>query len=77
MSRVFVCLSVWQNVAELKEQLQSKQKEHEIALHALKDQVNITSVFTVGLYLVLHEEVHSHFAALYSQTSLSWSVAPF
>ncbi|KAK3540365.1 hypothetical protein QTP70_030116 [Hemibagrus guttatus] len=28
-----------QNVAELKEQLQSKQKEHEIALHALKDQL--------------------------------------
>ncbi|XP_066500196.1 GRIP1-associated protein 1 isoform X2 [Hoplias malabaricus] len=28
-----------QNVAELKEQLQSKQKEHEVALHALKDQV--------------------------------------
>ncbi|XP_065104194.1 GRIP1-associated protein 1 isoform X1 [Paramisgurnus dabryanus] len=28
-----------QNVAELKEQLQSKQKEHEMAIHALKDQV--------------------------------------
>ncbi|XP_050972561.1 GRIP1-associated protein 1 isoform X1 [Labeo rohita] len=28
-----------QNVAELKEQLQSKQKEHELAIHALKDQV--------------------------------------
>ncbi|XP_066500197.1 GRIP1-associated protein 1 isoform X3 [Hoplias malabaricus] len=28
-----------QNVAELKEQLQSKQKEHEVALHALKDQI--------------------------------------
>uniref|UniRef100_A0A671MHS0 GRIP1-associated protein 1-like n=1 Tax=Sinocyclocheilus anshuiensis TaxID=1608454 RepID=A0A671MHS0_9TELE len=28
-----------QNVAELKEQLQSKQKEHEMAIHALKDQI--------------------------------------
>ncbi|XP_016149515.1 GRIP1-associated protein 1-like [Sinocyclocheilus grahami] len=28
-----------QNVTELKEQLQSKQKEHEMAIHALKDQV--------------------------------------
>ncbi|XP_057212385.1 GRIP1-associated protein 1 isoform X1 [Triplophysa rosa] len=28
-----------QNVAELKEQLQSKQKEHEMAIHSLKDQV--------------------------------------
>ncbi|XP_056320008.1 GRIP1-associated protein 1 isoform X1 [Danio aesculapii] len=28
-----------QNVGELKEQLQSKQKEHEMAIHALKDQV--------------------------------------
>uniref|UniRef100_A0A3B1JN64 GRIP1 associated protein 1 n=1 Tax=Astyanax mexicanus TaxID=7994 RepID=A0A3B1JN64_ASTMX len=28
-----------QNVAEMREQLQSKQKEHEMALHALKDQV--------------------------------------
>ncbi|KAL1270266.1 hypothetical protein QQF64_032555, partial [Cirrhinus molitorella] len=28
-----------QNVAELKEQLQSKQKEHELAIHMLKDQV--------------------------------------
>ncbi|KAF4110264.1 GRIP1-associated protein 1 isoform X1 [Onychostoma macrolepis] len=28
-----------QNVTELKEQLQSKQKEHEISIHALKDQV--------------------------------------
>ncbi|TRY72808.1 hypothetical protein DNTS_009507 [Danionella cerebrum] len=27
------------NVAELKEQLQSKQKEHEMAIHALKDQI--------------------------------------
>uniref|UniRef100_A0A671QDJ7 GRIP1-associated protein 1-like n=1 Tax=Sinocyclocheilus anshuiensis TaxID=1608454 RepID=A0A671QDJ7_9TELE len=28
-----------QNVTELKEQLQSKQKEHEMAIHALKDQI--------------------------------------
>uniref|UniRef100_A0A8C0YFW8 GRIP1 associated protein 1 n=1 Tax=Cyprinus carpio carpio TaxID=630221 RepID=A0A8C0YFW8_CYPCA len=32
-------MSANQNVAELKEQLQSKQKEHEMAIHALKDQV--------------------------------------
>ncbi|XP_042617685.1 GRIP1-associated protein 1 isoform X2 [Cyprinus carpio] len=31
-------MSANQNVAELKEQLQSKQKEHEMAIHALKDQ---------------------------------------
>uniref|UniRef100_A0A9J7Z7Q4 GRIP1 associated protein 1 n=1 Tax=Cyprinus carpio carpio TaxID=630221 RepID=A0A9J7Z7Q4_CYPCA len=30
-----------QNVAELKEQLQSKQKEHEMAIHALKDQLQV------------------------------------
>lgn len=33
---------VWfQNVVELKEQLQSKQKEHEMAIHSLRDQVVI------------------------------------
>ncbi|XP_059379222.1 GRIP1-associated protein 1-like isoform X4 [Carassius carassius] len=32
-------MSANQNVAELKEQLQSKQQEHEMAIHALKDQV--------------------------------------
>ncbi|XP_026124892.1 GRIP1-associated protein 1-like isoform X1 [Carassius auratus] len=35
-----------QNVAELKEQLQSKQKEHEMAIHALKDQVACQSAIS-------------------------------
>ncbi|XP_062855304.1 GRIP1-associated protein 1 isoform X2 [Trichomycterus rosablanca] len=38
-----------QNVAELKEQLQSKQKEHEVALHALKDQIQTTKTQELNL----------------------------
>ncbi|XP_058245394.1 GRIP1-associated protein 1 isoform X3 [Hemibagrus wyckioides] len=38
-----------QNVAELKEQLQSKQKEHEMALHALKDQIQTVKTQELNL----------------------------
>ncbi|XP_060736857.1 GRIP1-associated protein 1 isoform X4 [Tachysurus vachellii] len=38
-----------QNVAELKEQLQSKQKEHEVALHALKDQIQTVKTQELNL----------------------------
>lgn len=42
-------LCVWfQNVTELKEQLQSKQKEHEMAIHALKDQVAVSSFYMIS-----------------------------
>ncbi|XP_026102671.1 GRIP1-associated protein 1-like isoform X2 [Carassius auratus] len=39
-------MSANQNVSELKEQLQSKQKEHEMAILALKDQVACQSAFS-------------------------------
>ncbi|XP_043103114.1 GRIP1-associated protein 1 isoform X3 [Puntigrus tetrazona] len=38
-----------QNVAELKEQLQSKQKEHEMAIHALKDQIQTVKTQEMNL----------------------------
>uniref|UniRef100_A0A9J8AVD7 GRIP1 associated protein 1 n=1 Tax=Cyprinus carpio carpio TaxID=630221 RepID=A0A9J8AVD7_CYPCA len=38
-----------QNVAELKEQLQSKQKEHEMAIHALKDQIQTVKTQELNL----------------------------
>ncbi|XP_050972563.1 GRIP1-associated protein 1 isoform X3 [Labeo rohita] len=38
-----------QNVAELKEQLQSKQKEHELAIHALKDQIQTVKTQELNL----------------------------
>ncbi|XP_034162443.1 GRIP1-associated protein 1 isoform X3 [Pangasianodon hypophthalmus] len=38
-----------QNVSELKEQLQSKQKEHELALHALKDQIQTVKTQEMNL----------------------------
>ncbi|KAK3566218.1 hypothetical protein QTP86_029347 [Hemibagrus guttatus] len=56
-----------QNVAELKEQLQSKQKEHEIALHALKDQVACQSAVSqeqVEGMLTENEALRTNLAAL-------------
>ncbi|XP_060788381.1 GRIP1-associated protein 1 isoform X2 [Neoarius graeffei] len=56
-----------QNVAELKEQLQSKQKEHEIALHALKDQVACQSAVSqeqVEGMLSENEALRTNLAAL-------------
>lgn len=38
-----------QNVGELKEQLQSKQKEHEMAIHALKDQIQTVKTQELNL----------------------------
>ncbi|XP_058640859.1 GRIP1-associated protein 1 isoform X2 [Onychostoma macrolepis] len=38
-----------QNVTELKEQLQSKQKEHEISIHALKDQIQTVKTQELNL----------------------------
>ncbi|XP_077079229.1 GRIP1-associated protein 1 isoform X4 [Siphateles boraxobius] len=38
-----------QNVTELKEQLQSKQKEHEMAIHALKDQIQTVKTQELNL----------------------------
>ncbi|XP_022526336.1 GRIP1-associated protein 1 isoform X2 [Astyanax mexicanus] len=38
-----------QNVAEMREQLQSKQKEHEMALHALKDQIQTVKTQEMNL----------------------------
>ncbi|XP_057212386.1 GRIP1-associated protein 1 isoform X2 [Triplophysa rosa] len=38
-----------QNVAELKEQLQSKQKEHEMAIHSLKDQIQTAKTQELNL----------------------------
>uniref|UniRef100_A0A9J8DL07 GRIP1 associated protein 1 n=1 Tax=Cyprinus carpio carpio TaxID=630221 RepID=A0A9J8DL07_CYPCA len=49
-------MSANQNVAELKEQLQSKQKEHEMAIHALKDQV-IQTVKTQELNLMREQNL--------------------
>uniref|UniRef100_A0A9J7X5K8 GRIP1 associated protein 1 n=1 Tax=Cyprinus carpio carpio TaxID=630221 RepID=A0A9J7X5K8_CYPCA len=42
-------MSANQNVAELKEQLQSKQKEHEMAIHALKDQIQTVKTQELNL----------------------------
>ncbi|XP_062855303.1 GRIP1-associated protein 1 isoform X1 [Trichomycterus rosablanca] len=56
-----------QNVAELKEQLQSKQKEHEVALHALKDQVACQSAVSqeqVESMLSENEALRTNLAAL-------------
>ncbi|KAG7332687.1 hypothetical protein KOW79_004521 [Hemibagrus wyckioides] len=56
-----------QNVAELKEQLQSKQKEHEMALHALKDQVACQSAVSqeqVEGMLTENEALRTNLAAL-------------
>ena len=41
---VCVCLFVLQTIAELKEQFQSKDREHEVALHTLKDQVKLAAL---------------------------------
>ncbi|XP_035377784.1 GRIP1-associated protein 1 isoform X2 [Electrophorus electricus] len=38
-----------QNVAELKDQLQSKQREHELALHALKEQIQSVKIQELNL----------------------------
>ncbi|KAM9474986.1 GRIP1-associated protein 1 isoform 3-T3 [Clarias gariepinus] len=56
-----------QNVAELKEQLQSKQKEHEVALLALKDQVACQSAVSqeqVEGMLSENEALRTNLAAL-------------
>ncbi|MCJ8734721.1 hypothetical protein PDJAM_G00238640 [Pangasius djambal] len=56
-----------QNVSELKEQLQSKQKEHELALHALKDQVACQSAVSqeqVEGMLSENEALRTNLAAL-------------
>ncbi|XP_059379223.1 GRIP1-associated protein 1-like isoform X5 [Carassius carassius] len=42
-------MSANQNVAELKEQLQSKQQEHEMAIHALKDQIQTVKTQELNL----------------------------
>ncbi|XP_052460791.1 GRIP1-associated protein 1 isoform X3 [Carassius gibelio] len=42
-------MSANQNVSELKEQLQSKQKEHEMAIHALKDQIQTVKTQELNL----------------------------
>ncbi|TRY72807.1 hypothetical protein DNTS_009507 [Danionella cerebrum] len=55
------------NVAELKEQLQSKQKEHEMAIHALKDQVACQSAVSqeqVENMLSENEALRTNLAAL-------------
>ncbi|XP_027007043.1 GRIP1-associated protein 1 isoform X3 [Tachysurus fulvidraco] len=58
-----------QNVAELKEQLQSKQKEHEVALHALKDQLQVACQSAVSQeqvegMLTENEALRTNLAAL-------------
>ncbi|KAI5095401.1 GRIP1-associated protein 1 [Silurus meridionalis] len=56
-----------QNVAELKEQLQSKQKEHEVALLALKDQVACQSAVSqeqVEGMLTENDALRTNLAAL-------------
>ncbi|XP_016411688.1 GRIP1-associated protein 1-like isoform X2 [Sinocyclocheilus rhinocerous] len=56
-----------QNVTELKEQLQSKQKEHEMAIHALKDQVACQSAVCqeqVEVMLSENDALRTNLAAL-------------
>uniref|UniRef100_A0A671QDI8 GRIP1-associated protein 1-like n=1 Tax=Sinocyclocheilus anshuiensis TaxID=1608454 RepID=A0A671QDI8_9TELE len=56
-----------QNVTELKEQLQSKQKEHEMAIHALKDQVACQSAVSqeqVEVMLSENDALRTNLAAL-------------
>ncbi|XP_077079226.1 GRIP1-associated protein 1 isoform X1 [Siphateles boraxobius] len=56
-----------QNVTELKEQLQSKQKEHEMAIHALKDQVACQSAVSqeqVEGMLTENDALRTNLAAL-------------
>ncbi|KAA0714333.1 GRIP1-associated protein 1 [Triplophysa tibetana] len=56
-----------QNVGELKEQLQSKQKEHEMAIHSLKDQVACQSAVSqeqVEGMLTENDALRTNLAAL-------------
>ncbi|KAL1021167.1 hypothetical protein UPYG_G00009680 [Umbra pygmaea] len=60
-------LSANQNVSEMKEQLQSRQKEHELVLHTLKDQVACQSAVSqehVESILTENDALRTNLAAL-------------